>query len=93
MFRLTNKELLGTLGRDECWFYAHRVDNRKNAAGLGRLFLNDVFTGMGPEEVCCFFIRGRDYVKLLKFGVSGWEVDVLSPAASAPYLALEWAVT
>jgi len=40
-------------------------------------------------EICVFFIKARDYVKILKSEPSGWELEILTPEASKPYLELE----
>lgn len=90
MLNLLNPEMLATLTLDQCWFYPDRVSDRLKIAGLIRLFCEDIITGMPVGERCVFFIKNKDFVKLLKSGSGGWELEVLTITASEPFLALEW---
>lgn len=82
--------MLATLNLDQCWFYPDRVGDRLQIKGLIRLFCEDMITGMPIGERCVFFIKNKDFVKLLKSEPHGWELEVLTAEASQPFLALEW---
>lgn len=90
MLNLLNPEMLATLNVGQCWFYPDRVSDRLQIAGLVKLFCEDIITGMPIGERCVFFIKNAAYVKLLKSGSGGWELEVLTLTASKPFLALEW---
>jgi len=93
MFSLMDAEMLATLGLDQCWFYPERISDRLQIKTLIRLFCQEIFTGMPIGERCAYFVKNRNYIKLLKSTAEGWELETLSAEASKPFLALEWLAT
>ncbi|RZK35384.1 MAG: hypothetical protein EOO61_11995 [Hymenobacter sp.] len=92
MLKVTNKEILTPTGLTECWFFYERVDSRRKIESLIRLFCEDIITGMEVGEKCVYFIKGKNFVKLLKSESSGWELETLSPEDSKAFLDLEWVI-
>jgi hypothetical protein len=90
MMIVTNKEMLEPTGLEQCYFFPERVDNRRKPEGLIRLFYIELLSGLPVGEVCVFFVKGRDFVKLLKRESWGWDVELLSLERSKAFLDLEW---
>lgn len=91
MFILQNKEMLATIGGlPQCYFYPERVDSRRELPSLVRLFCGEMFTGLPVGDVCVFFLKGKDFVRILKSEPWGWELEHLSVAESKAFLELEW---
>lgn len=69
--------------------FSGRNTTSRQMEGLIDISCGDIIAGMPTGKVCVFFIKARDYVKISKSEPWGWELEVLTPEASQPYLELE----